>query len=1112
MTAELDLGGTYTVTSSGTVTVNGLSSTPTASLKITSGSFTVTNFAGQGPLILSGGTFNIGSSTASTASLTHTGSSTLTGTGTVTVTGTATFSGGTYVVESGSGTTDLQAGATGTLSGGILALDGGRKLQNDAVFNWTGGSISMGNNPLGTTVGGSTIVNSVGATFNDNVVSSISSNSGTNVFSNAGTFATNFSSGTTNIGVTFNNSGGVQVGAGSTLSLNGGGSSTGGSFSGAGTLQFTNGYTFDAASSIATTNVIFSGGTIALSGTYTAPHTTLSSGTLNTGSSPITLGTNFTQTGGTLSGTGTVTITGSASLGSTNAYALESGIGTTDLKGTSTLSGSNVGYYFALDGGRVLQNEGTFTWTGGPIDMGSNPFGTTVGGSTIVNSLGAIFNDAAAYSIVNGTGTNVFNNAGTFKTTFTSGTTTIGVAFNNTGSVQVGAGGTLNLSSGGTSGGSFTDGGTVQFSSGYTFGATSTISTANVIFSGGTTNLAGTYSATNTTLSGGTLTAGSSPITLGTNFTQTGGTLSGTGTVTITGSASLGSTNAYALESGIGTTDLKGTSTLSGSNVGYYFALDGGRVLQNDGTLTWTGGPIDMGSNPFGTAVGGSTIVNSLGAIFNDAVAYSIVNGTGTNVFNNAGTFETSFASGTTSIGVTFNNTGIVEVQTGTLDFSNAVTGTGAYTIGTASNGATLEFDSSVAAGATVTFEGPTGTLLILQPPSFSTSNVISGISGTGDVLDLRGFFSGSDTVHATTGAGSFNGTNTTLTVTDVTHSATFQFTLQGDYSGSTWTVTSDGHGGFNIIDPPATFATIASGGSLELDAPSNETVSFAGGTGSLVLNQPEGFTGQIVGFTGTAPDPTHSDTIDLIGIDYNSSHFAESYSASTGLLTVTDGDRSASFTFVDFNATLNFSSDGNGGTLITDPPAAESAAAAMSTSALSDGVSGSITFATTNSASAETASFTPDGSHYLGNFSLGSVTENNDAASLEFNFNSDQINLAQGQTLTQSYNVSVADPHNPAGTMNQTVSVSIGGSGSDNFVFKPGIGADTVVNFKTQHDTIELDNFSSAQTVQQLQTLINTDIHGDAVIELGHDDSITLAGTTAQQLQAIVHGSVYLH
>ena len=64
MTADLDAAGTYTVSSSGTVTIAGLISTSTATLDITGGTFTVTNFEGQGPLILSGGTFNIGSSTA----------------------------------------------------------------------------------------------------------------------------------------------------------------------------------------------------------------------------------------------------------------------------------------------------------------------------------------------------------------------------------------------------------------------------------------------------------------------------------------------------------------------------------------------------------------------------------------------------------------------------------------------------------------------------------------------------------------------------------------------------------------------------------------------------------------------------------------------------------------------------------------------------------------------------------------------------------------------------------------------------------------------------------------------------------------------------------------
>ena len=75
-----------------------------------------------------------------------------------------------------------------------------------------------------------------------------------------------------------------------------------------------------------------------------------------------------------------------------------------------------------------------------------------------------------------------------------------------------------------------------------------------------------------------------------------------------------------------------------------------------------------MGYNPFGTTIGGSTIVNSLGATFNDEVASEIANETGTNVFISAGIFTTSF-SGSTTIGVTFNNSGTVNTQGGILEF-----------------------------------------------------------------------------------------------------------------------------------------------------------------------------------------------------------------------------------------------------------------------------------------------------------------------------------------------------------------------------------------------------------------------------------------------------------
>ena len=114
---------------------------------------------------------------------------------------------------------------------------------------------------------------------------------------------------------------------------------------------------------------------------------------------------------------------------------------------------------------------------------------------------------------------------------------------------------------------------------------------------------------------------------------------------------------------------------------------------------------------------------------------------------------------------------------------------------------------------------------------------------------------------------------------------------------------------------------------------------------------------------------------------------------------------------------------------------------------------------------------------------------------------------------MTQSYNVTVADAQNPAENVSQTVSVTVGGIGNNSFVFAPGVGADTITNFSPQQDTLELNNFVNAQTAQELQALITTDAHGDAVIDLGHNDSITLAGVTDAQLQQVIQaGHVLLH
>ncbi len=123
----------------------------------------------------------------------------------------------------------------------------------------------------------------------------------------------------------------------------------------------------------------------------------------------------------------------------------------------------------------------------------------------------------------------------------------------------------------------------------------------------------------------------------------------------------------------------------------------------------------------------------------------------------------------------------------------------------------------------------------------------------------------------------------------------------------------------------------------------------------------------------------------------------------------------------------------------------------------------------------------------------------------LKFDDFSDTLNIKFNSNT--GYTV-ITDPPG-ANSSNAVVSI---GSGNDQFVFHPGMGAETIANFNPQHDTIELDHFANAQTMQELQSLITTDNHGHAVIDLGHHDSITLPGMTAAELHAMLQSAVHLH
>jgi hypothetical protein len=99
-----------------------------------------------------------------------------------------------------------------------------------------------------------------------------------------------------------------------------------------------------------------------------------------------------------------------------------------------------------------------------------------------------------------------------------------------------------------------------------------------------------------------------------------------------------------------------------------------------------------------------------------------------------------------------------------------------------------------------------------------------------------------------------------------------------------------------------------------------------------LILIDPSHFSGDISGFAGSAGDLAHSDGIDVIGINFNSSQFSDSYDSSTGILTLSDGTNTETLDFTGFKGNVNnfhFADDANGnGTLITDPPGLANSAA----------------------------------------------------------------------------------------------------------------------------------------------------------------------------------------
>jgi T5SS/PEP-CTERM-associated repeat protein/autotransporter-associated beta strand protein len=367
-----------------------------------------------------------------------------------------------------------------------------------------------------------------------------------------------------------------------------------------------------------------------------------------------------------------------------------------------------------IGSGATIVNSGTF------VAQNNQYIDDNFGDTGIFNNKGVFIRNTGTGTFTIGTVT--FNNTGTLDQQ-TGSLTVSGAAFNNAGTVNVQAG-TLSLQGGGNGSGSFvvSSGALLQFAGGatYTLSGTSGINgTGTVDFNNGI--LSGTSNF-------------NSDLTLTGPGTWGGGTL----TFPMTGSVIMDASN-----SGNGEFQLI-NDTLS--------------VLAGK-TATFAGdGNFDMFS--------GATIVNSgtFVAQNNQEIYNTYGNGA---IFNNKGAFIRNSGTGTFTVSnVTFNNTGTVNVQTGTLSLQGGGSATGSFNV--SGSNAVLQFvgaydlssPSSFSGGGLVDFNSAT----LTGTSVFNSAVTLSG-PGTwyGGVLT---FPSGGVTMDASHGAGGeFQLSNETLTI-----------------------------------------------------------------------------------------------------------------------------------------------------------------------------------------------------------------------------------------------------------------------------------------------------------------------------------------------------------
>jgi T1SS-143 domain-containing protein len=309
-------------------------------------------------------------------------------------------------------------------------------------------------------------------------------------------------------------------------------------------------------------------------------------------------------------------------------------------------------------------------------------------------------------------------------------------------------------------------------------------------------------------------------------------------------------------------------------------------------------------------------------------------------------------------------------------------------------------------------------------------------------------------------------------------------------------------HGGNVTINGAVTgsgHAMISGAGTLGFGAASSADVTFAAdAAGRLTLEHAAYFTGTISGFSS-------DDQIDLANISYaTASLYDVTYNASTDLTTlvITDGTSPNTLQFVGnytVHTAWHFSSDSNGGTLLTDSPldgggsAAPSAELAMATAlATPDASADQFTFED------DSQSGTPaDGSTLIASTDPSAADASDTTQSSPDGTTATTLADANAATNTQP---ATADATQPDATPQTASAPAAGLAAADTFVFAANFGNVTLANFDPGTDVIEIDHTVFAD-FQELLAAAHDDGSGNAVIAADSHDTITLKNVTVAQL-----------